>query len=109
MERREAFVSDESLDRLKRLVADSGITKYPNSGSFVSRIPDSHQELEITYGGASVLLSPTPAESDGAAKKENDAEEKKGNQADNFYAIVNDIKCLFFSLVCPADHKIETF
>ena len=102
--RREAFVTEKSLDKLKRLVADSGITKFP-AKSFVSRVPDSHQELEITLDGKPVLLSPHPMK-EGATKE---AEGKRKNIADNFYAVVNDVKCLFFSLVGASDYKVETF
>ena len=120
--RREAFVTKANLDQLKRLVADSGLTRCP-ARSFVSRVPDSHQELEISLDGNAVLLSPEAPKSSSssssslsslaaAAAREGSTrkEDKRAKMiAHNFNAVVNDVKCLFFSLVGTADYKVETF
>ena len=117
--RREAFVTKANLDQLKRLVADSGLTRCP-ARSFVSRVPNSHQELEISLDGNAVLLSPEAPKSSSsslsslaaAAAREGTTrnEDKRAKMiAHNFYAVVNDVKCLFFSLVGTADYKVETF
>ena len=106
-----AFVSDKTTSQLKRLIRESGVTKFP-AGDFPSSTPDCHQELEISLNGNSVLLSPKPVKESTTGDKENNGRpetEKEKNIAHNFNTITKDVKCLFFSLVFLSDYKMETF
>ena len=109
--RGEVYVSEKSIDQLKRLVRESGITKSP-AGEFPSSTPDCHQELEISLNGKSIILSPNPMTEGTTGQKEikkRSGTEKEKNIARNFNRITKDVKCLFFSLVAISDYKMETF
>nr|XP_023498888.1 protein mago nashi homolog isoform X2 [Equus caballus] len=96
MIRKEAYVHKSVMEELKRIIDDSEITKEddvlwpPPTGLADSR----HQELEIVIGDEHISFTTSKI---GSLINVNQSKDPEGLRV--FYYLVQDLKCLVFSLI----------
>lgn len=98
--RKEAFVTPAVLDELKRIIEDSEILKEDDANWPVAdRV--GRQELEIVMGNEHISFATTKL---GSLLQVQQSKDPEGLRI--FYYLVQDLKCLVFSLI-SAHFKIQ--
>jgi protein mago nashi len=93
MIRKEAYVSASVMRELKRIVEDSEIMKEDDS-KWPEPDKVGRQELEVVIGGDHISFATTKL---GSLLQVQSSEDPEGLKV--FYYLVQDIKCLAFSLI----------